>query len=184
VEPIPWEDIAGASHQWVPRNAFHSRRRSIGTSHTLRSWYPRRMLPPIEQVIHPKRHPSCKSRSPDRPAYKVMYPVVRVRIRADCHADSAIRTDGVPVTEAGVAVDAPTPGAIDLHPIPKGDGSTGAILSAFLAKSAEIDRDLTQESSISQFDRSLPIQHRAPPGGQSRGSCHRYELAQGNLASG
>jgi hypothetical protein len=66
-----------------------------------------------------------------------------MRIRAHCHTDPAIRSNRVPVAKTSVGVEEPTPGSIYLDTIIEGDGAAGAVLGAFLTKSAKIDDGTT-----------------------------------------
>ena len=74
---------------------------------------------PIKGIIHPERGAPGKAGPLDSPTEEVMSPVVRVGIRADSHADPAIRACGIPVTETGIGVELPTPGTVHFDPIIK-----------------------------------------------------------------
>ena len=67
---------------------------------------------------------------------------------ADRHANPAVGADGIPVAEAGISVDAPAPGAIDLLSIVVRDRLTGAILSTFLAKGAKVEHETAVDSGV------------------------------------
>ena len=61
----------------------------------------------VKQVIHPQRQAAEGTGTGNPPAHQVMRQVVGMGIRANRHAAPAVGADHVPVTEAGIRIDAP-----------------------------------------------------------------------------
>ena len=94
----------------------------------------------VEEVIQYQRCPAEGSGFGYSPANKVMSPIIRMGIRADCQTPTAVSADNCPVMVAGFRDNFPAQNAVIHLSISVGDGMAGAVISAFLADIAEIDQ--------------------------------------------
>ena len=93
----------------------------------------------VQQIIHDVCHPTEKRRPGDAPADDIVVEIIRVGIWANRKAAPAVHARGHPVADAGLAVDLPAQGVIDLLAVAERDGIAGAVRGAFGADCAEVD---------------------------------------------
>ena len=96
-------------------------------------------LSSIEEIIEPEGSATGSSRAVNGPSDQVVPPAVRMGVGANGHAQTTIGADHVPVAEAGVGVDPPAEGTIDLLSIIEGDRLAGTVFRTFQTDAAKID---------------------------------------------
>ena len=77
-----------------------------------------------------------------------MHGIIRVRIRANAHASSAIRADLAPKCKAGFRVDLPAQEAVGLFSVIKGNGAGWTYIGALFTATAKVNHGTIPLSSI------------------------------------